>query len=243
VTDFSIKFFPPKLLVSVRDLKEAQAALEGGCDWLDVKEPAAGSLGAPSAKNLAEIAPISGSFVGWSAALGELRELTESNGNMLIESFPNLTMVKLGLSECANTTGWRDRLKKFKQCQPQVSLATVYYADRANANSPDWDTTVDVALELDSPVILIDTYSKNGQSLLDYLSLEQLQAFRIQLRELGLGFALAGSLQTEHIPQLISKVHPDLVAVRGAACKSGRNSDLCSARVALLKRIINQPGD
>ncbi len=243
MTNFPIKFAPPKLLVSVRNLKEAQAALEGGCDWLDVKEPSAGSLGAPSAESLSEIATIAGSFVGWSAALGELKEFSESNWNQFTHTTPSLSMVKLGLSECANQVGWQDRLKKIREIQPHVALATVYYADRENAISPGWKQTVETALELGSPVILIDTFSKNGRSLLDYLSLEQLQMFRDQLTALGLGLALAGSLQPEHIPQLVSKIHPDLVAVRGAACKSGRNSELCPARVALLKRIINQPHD
>ena len=35
----------PRLLISVRDLDEAQAALHGGCDILDIKEPHRGSLG------------------------------------------------------------------------------------------------------------------------------------------------------------------------------------------------------
>ena len=55
MTDFVIKFSPPKLLVSVRSLGEALTALQGGCDWLDVKEPSAGSLGAASLSTLQEI--------------------------------------------------------------------------------------------------------------------------------------------------------------------------------------------
>src|SRR5690554_1200212 len=35
----------PRLLVSVRSPEEAEAALVGGADLIDVKEPAAGSLG------------------------------------------------------------------------------------------------------------------------------------------------------------------------------------------------------
>ena len=37
----------PRLLVSVRSLAEAQAAVTGGCDLLDLKEPSRGSLGCP----------------------------------------------------------------------------------------------------------------------------------------------------------------------------------------------------
>ncbi|MGH8059229.1 MAG: (5-formylfuran-3-yl)methyl phosphate synthase, partial [Candidatus Entotheonellia bacterium] len=36
----------PRLLASVRDAAEARAALQGGADVLDAKEPSAGPLGA-----------------------------------------------------------------------------------------------------------------------------------------------------------------------------------------------------
>ena len=36
----------PRLLVSVRNSREAIDALAGGADWIDLKEPANGTLGA-----------------------------------------------------------------------------------------------------------------------------------------------------------------------------------------------------
>src|SRR5947209_20487137 len=36
---------PPRLLVSVRNVAEAEAALAGGCDVLDLKEPGRGAMG------------------------------------------------------------------------------------------------------------------------------------------------------------------------------------------------------
>lgn len=241
MTDFVIKFSPPKLLVSVRSLGEALTALQGGCDWLDVKEPSAGSLGAASLSTLQEISTISGSFAGWSAALGELTELSDYQWTDAFQTLPNLNMVKIGLSHCG--PHWRQRLAQFRRNQPQISLAMVYYADRLNAQSPSWDETIQAAQELGSPIVLIDTFLKNGQTLLDFISLEELMILRQQLSKLNLGFALAGSLQSEQIPRIAQAAHPDLVAVRGAACKSGRNSELCVSRVALLKRILNQADD
>jgi uncharacterized protein (UPF0264 family) len=46
----------PQLLVSVRNAAEAQAALAGGCDILDIKEPSRGSLGMADAPTIAAIA-------------------------------------------------------------------------------------------------------------------------------------------------------------------------------------------
>jgi uncharacterized protein (UPF0264 family) len=39
----------PRLLVSVRDAAEAVEALAGGADWIDLKEPQRGPLGAVDA--------------------------------------------------------------------------------------------------------------------------------------------------------------------------------------------------
>ena len=46
------------LLVSVRDSSEAQAALKGGVDLIDIKEPRAGALGAASVGTWRKIADV-----------------------------------------------------------------------------------------------------------------------------------------------------------------------------------------
>lgn len=240
MTDFEMKPTIPKLLVSVRNKTEALSALEGGCDWLDVKDPSLGSLGAPSLADLAEISTISGSFLGWSSALGELEQLYDDQWNLIGNRFPGLNLVKVGLSGCDGQTSWKPRLIDLRKQQPQLALAMVFYADRTAANSPAWEDIVDAAEQLESPIILIDTFRKNGQTLLDHLSLEQLKRIREELRALHKGLALAGSLRAEQLAILIPETHPNIVAVRGAACKSGRNSEVCPARVADLKRIMSQ---
>lgn len=234
-------FSTPKLLISVRNLAEAQIALQGGCDWLDVKEPSAGSLGTPSLEQLADIATLSSAFLGWSSAAGELKDLTDATWNTIHRSFPHLSLVKVGLSGYPNHSAALERLRSLKDQQPRANLATVHYADHLIANSPPWQQTLEIAVAIESPVLLIDTFSKNGNTLFDHVPLEQLQRIRDQLTSLGIALAVAGSLQAEHVPLIIHKIHPDLVAFRGAACKSGRNSELCAARVALLKRFLQQP--
>ena len=41
----------PKLLVSVRDVAEAEAALAGGADWIDLKEPVGGAAGGSNCRD------------------------------------------------------------------------------------------------------------------------------------------------------------------------------------------------
>src|SRR5579872_3508444 len=45
----------PRLLVSVRNLAEAESALAGGCDILDIKEPAHGAMGMADVATIAAI--------------------------------------------------------------------------------------------------------------------------------------------------------------------------------------------
>src|SRR4051812_49007094 len=70
----------PKLLVSVRNVSEAQAAVGGGCDLLDVKEPARGPLGMADRRVIAEVAQFAAGAqtdrpLECSVALGEVDEL------------------------------------------------------------------------------------------------------------------------------------------------------------------------
>src|SRR6187549_3128457 len=63
-----------RLLVSVRNATEATAALAGGADIIDAKEPLNGPLGAVSSDVLHRIASTVGNAAPVSAALGEISE-------------------------------------------------------------------------------------------------------------------------------------------------------------------------
>src|SRR5436309_16136851 len=71
-------FEKPGLLVSVRSSEEAIAALEGGADIIDVKEPRRGSLGAADPGTVSEIIRVINRRAPVTAAFGELVELSES---------------------------------------------------------------------------------------------------------------------------------------------------------------------
>ena len=68
----------PRLLVSVRDAAEAEAALAGGADLIDVKEPSRGPLGRADAGVIRYVVKAVGGRAPVSAALGELKELRRS---------------------------------------------------------------------------------------------------------------------------------------------------------------------
>ena len=63
-----------RLLVSVRDAVEADAAVDGGAEIVDAKEPAAGSLGAVAPAVLAAIRSVVPGRLEVSAALGDVSD-------------------------------------------------------------------------------------------------------------------------------------------------------------------------
>src|SRR5690606_21675376 len=70
---------------------------------------------------------------------------------------------------------------------------------------------------------LLDTYVKDGRTLLDWLDPGELICLRRRALEQGLAFAVAGSLRADALPQL-ECVRPDIVAIRSAACTGGVRS-------------------
>jgi uncharacterized protein (UPF0264 family) len=230
----------PKLLVSVRSAAEARAALEGGVDWLDVKEPVLGSLGRASNSAIKEILGVPRGRVPLSLAAGELREIREPLWEQWRLVIDGVGLVKIGLSNCAGYKSWRCELKDLAANAPQgLRLASVHYADHQQAHSPVWEEIVEVAMEIESPMVLIDTFVKDGRGLLDHVNAEQLYGYRQQLSRLGIGLALAGSLSHEDFPALV-QLQPDVIAVRGAVCEKGRESAVVSGKVSSLKKILGQ---
>ena len=117
----------PRLLVSVRNATEANHAVQGGADLVDIKEPTRGSLGQADALIIREIAGSVGAQRPLSAALGEL---IESNFE---PPAADLRFVKWGLSGCANVPNWPELLVEraiaAKRSNPACRAVAVIYAD------------------------------------------------------------------------------------------------------------------
>src|SRR5437762_2077635 len=94
-----------ELLVSVRDVEEAEAALQGGAALIDIKEPSRGSLGRADDAVIRSIVAHVAMRRPVSAALGEWsddkRDLPDAE----------LTYVKWGLAGCARRD-WQSKLRR-----------------------------------------------------------------------------------------------------------------------------------
>ncbi|MBS0265487.1 MAG: hypothetical protein JSS02_26380 [Planctomycetes bacterium] len=224
---------PPRLLVSVRSAAEAALALKGGCDVLDVKEPARGALGMADTSTIAAIAAVAAAGntpVPVSVALGEACEW--SGDRLGLELPAGIAYVKLGTAQLHNpgTAHWRfaEAQEKFAVLAAAPLTAAphwiaVAYADHHLAGTIAPEAVADLACDCHCVGLLVDTYSKQQRRLVDWLDAPRLTALGARCRELGLQYALAGRLQLDDLPAVLS-AQPEIVGIRSAACRDGERN-------------------
>ncbi len=217
----------PGLLVSVRSPAEAKVALEGGAALIDVKEPGQGPLGRADTATIAHVVEAVAGRAPVSAALGELRE----QASLPHDLQRRLAFLKWGLAGWHKREDWRQELARLASNSPS-QVVVVGYADWPLADAPPLEKVGNFACQRPGNVLLVDTFAKDqGRSLLDWLSLEEIEVLGQKCRHNGVRLALAGSLGPVEIRTLLP-VGPDWFAVRGAACeRSLRQARVCINRV------------
>jgi uncharacterized protein (UPF0264 family) len=207
-----------QLLVSVRSATEAEAALHGGASLIDVKEPAHGALGRAEDGIIEEVVRFVAGRCSVSAALGEL---TADAGDAPC-GLP-LAYVKWGLAGSAND--WRrllgNAMRRLAQHRSSCRAVAVAYADWRRARAPTPAEVCAFAVENAVGAFLVDTWSKDGSTLLDWLSLNEIEYLHERCRSAEVPIALAGSLGADEIRRL-QPLRPDWFAVRGAVCQGRR---------------------
>jgi uncharacterized protein (UPF0264 family) len=230
-----------QLLVSVRSLAEAEAALRGGADWIDLKEPTNGSLGAVNADVAHRIAAHVQGRAKVSAAAGELLDWSTAGARELLQ-IEGISQFKLGLAQCRDRM-WRDAWLT-AQCEIAAAgkeLVAVSYADDAAAHSPAPADVAALAIDARCHWLLIDTFDKRNGTLLSCLAAAELCEIFQRVRRHGVTTAAAGRLTTAAIAELpLDSV--DVVAVRSAVCGGDRAGTVCAEYVRALRQLLHAVG-
>lgn len=208
-----------RLLVSVRSAAEAEAALSGGASVIDVKEPTRGALGRADDGVIADVISAVAGRAPVSAALGELRDRPGEN---LPWPLPSLSFVKCGLNGCAGDYWWQSATDALagavREAAPSCRMAVVAYADWRRAEAPPPDEVCTFVRSRPGWGLLLDTWGKDGLTLLDWMSRVEIDRICRVCRDAGVTIALAGSLRRGLI-RTLKPTAPDWFAVRGAACE------------------------
>ncbi len=216
------------------------AALAGGADIVDAKDPARGALGAMEPDRLARVLDRVPGSVPFSAALGDPADAAAAA--TLIERLPLRaraapTYVKLGVAAVGSARAAERMLRAGVEAAGRKPgrplLIAVAYADAApHGLGPE--RIAELAWRAGASGVLVDTMLKETGSLLDSFPVARLRTWVTDARGLGLLVALAGRLDRPEL-QKVASAGADVVGVRGAACEGGREGRVSTPLVRRLR--------
>ena len=212
------------LLASVRNLEEAKLVIDAGCDWLDLKDPQAGALGAVSLTIARDIVRCHAGALPISATIGDCWNTPEVIPER-VENLARLGMeyVKVGVFARDLATDFALHLKHAVSLVP--NLIAVCFAESA-PSAPSAPSAADVAqlAALGLRGVMLDTADKSRGSLSSLLAPAQISEFVAAARAHGLLVGLAGSLRRQDVSQMVT-YGADYLGFRGALCRGLSRED------------------
>jgi uncharacterized protein (UPF0264 family) len=224
-----------RLLVSVANAAEASAALAGGADVIDAKNPLAGALGAVSEDVLREIhATVAGARL-VTAAIGDAADEAEIERAAETFAAAGAGLVKMGFAGITSASRV-EMLIRAAVRGSRAGVIAVAYADADRVASLAAGALVDAAARAGATGVLLDTADKSGPGLRELMTPAALARWVADAHEAGLLVALAGKLTAEDLA-FVDDAGADIAGVRGAACEGGRRGRVAAERVALLRSL------
>jgi len=235
-----------RLLVSVLGPDEAPIALAGGADIVDVKDPAAGALGAAGPATLRAMRAVVTPPAELSAALGDAPHLP---GTFALAAYGaavcGVDYVKIGLLGSRDGREALELLLAVRDAVagagPATRVVAVAYADAGRVGAFPPLRLPALAREADIHGVLLDTCVKDGTTAIRALGESGVVAFLSGARACGLLAGLAGALRLEDVARAAS-LGAELVGVRGSACDGGRLGRVSAARVRELRGALAGSG-
>lgn len=232
------------LLISPKDLEEALAALRGGADILDVKNPNEGSLGASFPWVIEEVRKGIPPHIPISAAIGDFPDLPGSASLAALGALKaGADIIKVGLKGPKDVERaiflMKQVVKAVKDASRSAKVVACAYGDFERAKTLDPKFLPEIASKAGADVAMIDTAVKDGKPLTHFMSLSELERFIEDSRSLGLWTAIGGSLGFEEV-RAIRALNPNVIGVRGAVCKGGdrKTGRVSEELVRQLKKMI-----
>ncbi len=232
------------LLVSPRDIEEALAAIRGGADILDIKNPEEGSLGANFPWVIANVRQSVPANIPLSAAIGDFPDLP---GSAALAAFGALkagaNIIKVGLKGPKDVKSAiyfvKQVVRAVKGTYGSAKVAVCTYGDFERSGTINPLLIPEIAGECEADIAMIDTAIKDGRPLTDFLRREDLENFVNNSHSYGLWASLAGSLGLKEV-QTLKSLNPDVIGVRGVVCEGGdrKNGRVSERLVRRLKKIL-----
>lgn len=223
-----------QVLISPESVDEALSVLDAGMDILDIKNVKEGSLGAQFPWHTRKVVEATKPLgIKTSATLGDL---PYKPGTAALAAFGaahvGVTYIKAGLHGMNSYEEAFDMMEKIRQAVRMVDkdahIVAAGYADWRRFGGLDTNDLVRASKDAQCDVVMVDTAIKDGKTLFDNMSVDQIKQFVHEAHEASMVVALAGSLKFEHA-ELLFDINPDLIGVRGAVCQDAtdRSTRIC----------------
>ena len=164
-----------RLLVSPMNIEEARAALAGGADILDVKNPREGSLGANFPWAIRAVADLARGRVPVSATIGDL-EFKPGTASLaaLGAAASGAEYIKAGLLGVKTSLQAEEMLegivRAVKDFDPQKKVVASGYSDYARVGSISPLLLPAAAAKAGADLVMVDTAVKDGKPTFDFMS-------------------------------------------------------------------------
>ena len=229
------------LMVSVQNLAEAMQALKGGADIVDVKnlqEALVGSANPWVVKEVRDAIPMERHA---SVTLGVVPNQVGTVA-MAVYAAGQLdaTSVKVGFMNTEYDLAV-ETLQASRQALEgtPTKLIGSLFADNPLYDGLDPHRMIELSKDGECDGFLVDTLTKDGRNLFDFISEPDLRDMVFEGKQLGMSTALSGHLKLDDLDEL-ARINPDIVGVRGAVCSKGdRNDGVYWEAVAEFKRQIS----
>jgi (5-formylfuran-3-yl)methyl phosphate synthase len=228
-----------QLLVSVENAVEASAAIDGGADIVDAKDPRTGALGAVTLEALREIHAAVARRRPVTAAIGDASDEATVERTACAFAAAGARFVKVGFAGVASATrvaalAAAARRGVIAGADDRSALVLVAYADAETIASIAASALVAIAVAAGAGGVLLDTADKHGPGLRALVAPRALTAWVAQAHACGLFVAIAGKLTADDLP-FVRDAGADVAGVRGAACEGGRTGPVSADRVRALR--------
>lgn len=220
-----------QLLISVKSMEEALIASYANVDFIDLKDPSLGALGALRTETVSQIVKNLNGSAMISATVGEEHKNVASLIND-IKLYANLgvDVVKIAVSDLFFNDCFFEEISKLTA--KKIKLVAVFFADEIFGLE-----LLQILARNGFYGAMLDTKLKKAP-LLDLLTLAEIRKFLSTCEQWGLVAGLAGSLSQKHLNHLL-ELHPDFIGMRGGVCQEkDRASKLLSNKVIEAKEVL-----
>ena len=230
------------LMVSVQNVAEAMEAEQGGADIVDVKnlqEALVGSGQPNIVKAVRSMMPVEKHV---SVTLGVV---PNQPGTVAMAVYAaammDATSVKVGFQEAQ----YDQAVQVLKESRMALEgfntklVGSVFADNVLFEKGLDPLCMVQLAHDGECDGFLIDTLTKDGRNIFDFMPEDVLKGIVLKGKELGMSTALSGHLKLTDLDEL-ARINPDIVGVRGVVCGNGeRDRAVAWEAVAEFKRQVD----